>query len=107
MPTPAPEPALLDQLKAFYRDLLHMPLDDIEQLYSQDIVFGLFKRGGWVSTEIVPDARKRTLQRVIRSKVDLDSVIHFFESSMAPMNSPTLGPTSAASNHSGSMPNCD
>ncbi|MBC6428243.1 MAG: nuclear transport factor 2 family protein [Cellvibrionales bacterium] len=39
MPIPPPEPALLGQLKAFYRDLLHMPLDDIEQLYSQDIVF--------------------------------------------------------------------
>lgn len=43
---------------------------------SKTIVFGLFKRNGWVYTEIVPDARKRTLQRVIRGKVALDSVIH-------------------------------
>lgn len=40
------------------------------------IVFGVFKRNGWVSTEIVPDAKKVTLQRVIRGKVSLDSVIH-------------------------------
>ena len=40
------------------------------------IVFGLFKRNGWVVTEIVPDARKATLQQVIRSKVALDSIIH-------------------------------
>ena len=43
---------------------------------SKTIVFGLFKRNGWVYTEIVPDARKRTLQRVIRGKVSLDSAIH-------------------------------
>ena len=40
------------------------------------IVFGLFKRNGWVVTEIVPDARKATLQQVIRGKVALDSIIH-------------------------------
>jgi len=43
---------------------------------SKTIVFGLFKRNGWVYTEIAPDAKKRTLQAVIRGKVDLDSVIH-------------------------------
>lgn len=43
---------------------------------SKTIVFGLFKRNGWVYTEILPDARKRTLQRVIRGKVSLNSVIH-------------------------------
>ena len=43
---------------------------------SKTIVFGLFKRNGWVYTEIVPDVRKRTLQAVIRGKVELDSVIH-------------------------------
>lgn len=43
---------------------------------SKTIVFGLFKRNGWVYTEIVPDARKRTLQAVIRGKVDLESIIH-------------------------------
>lgn len=40
------------------------------------IVFGIFKRQGQVYTEIVPDARKKTLQRVIRGKIDPESVIH-------------------------------
>ena len=43
---------------------------------SKTIVFGLFKRNGWVYTEIVPDVRKRTLQAIIRGKISLDSVIH-------------------------------
>ncbi len=43
---------------------------------SKTIVFGLFKRNGRVHTEIVPDARKATLQAVIRGKVGIDSVIH-------------------------------
>lgn len=40
------------------------------------IVFGIFKRRGQVYTEIVPDARKKTLQRVIRGKITPESVIH-------------------------------
>ena len=40
------------------------------------IVFGILKRGDRVWTQIVPDAKKRTLQRLIRGKVSLDSVIH-------------------------------
>jgi transposase-like protein len=40
------------------------------------IVFGILKRQGYVWTEIVPNARKRTLQRLIRGKIGLDSVIH-------------------------------
>lgn len=40
------------------------------------IVFGIFQRDGKVYTEIVPNARKKTLQRVIRGKVNLESVIH-------------------------------
>lgn len=40
------------------------------------IVFGIFKRNGKVYTEIVPDTSKKTLQRAIRGKVSLDSVIH-------------------------------
>ena len=40
------------------------------------IVFGILKRGDRVWTQIIPDAKKRTLQRVIRGKVSLDSVIH-------------------------------
>jgi len=43
---------------------------------SKTIVFGLFKRNGWVYTEIAPDAKKRTLQKAIRGKVSLNSVIH-------------------------------
>ena len=40
------------------------------------IVFGIFKRNGKVYTEMVPDARKKTLQDIIRGKVALESVIH-------------------------------
>lgn len=40
------------------------------------IVFGILKRGDEVWTQIVPNAKKRTLQRLIRGKVSLDSVIH-------------------------------
>lgn len=40
------------------------------------IVFGIVKRQGKVYTEIVPDCSKATLQKVIRGKVKLDSVIH-------------------------------
>jgi hypothetical protein len=40
------------------------------------IVFGIFKHQGKVYTEIIPDARKKTLQRVISGKVIPDSVIH-------------------------------
>jgi transposase-like protein len=43
---------------------------------SKTIVFGVFKRNGHVFTEIVPDAKKKTLLAVIRGRVDLDSVIH-------------------------------
>jgi hypothetical protein len=40
------------------------------------IVFGVFKRDGRVYAEIVPDCSKRSLQKVIRGQVGLDSVIH-------------------------------
>ena len=40
------------------------------------IVFGIFKRNGKVFTEIVPDASKSVLQKVIRGRVSIDSVIH-------------------------------
>lgn len=43
---------------------------------SKTIVFGLFKRHGKVYTEIVSDATKRTLQAIVRGKVDSRSVIH-------------------------------
>ncbi len=40
------------------------------------IVFGIYKRNGFVFTEIVPDAAKKTLQQIIRGRVSLNSVIH-------------------------------
>ena len=40
------------------------------------IVFGLFKRGDCVYTEIVPNVYKATLQAIIRGKVDPNSLIH-------------------------------
>jgi transposase-like protein len=40
------------------------------------IVFGVFQRGENVYTQIVPDCKKATLQRVIRGRVSLESVIH-------------------------------
>ena len=40
------------------------------------IVFGIFKRNGWVYTEIVPNCQKRTLQAIIRGKVGLQAVIY-------------------------------
>ena len=40
------------------------------------IVFGIFKRGDKVYTEIVPDASKASLVKVIRGHVSIDSVIH-------------------------------
>lgn len=39
-------------------------------------VFGILKRGGKVYTEIVPDCTRDTLLKIIRGKVDLESVIH-------------------------------
>ena len=43
---------------------------------NKTIVFGLFKRNGKVYTEIVPDCSAKTLQGIIRGKVDINSVIH-------------------------------
>jgi len=40
------------------------------------IVFGIFKRGDKVYTEIVPDASKASLIKVIRGHVSIDSIIH-------------------------------
>ena len=44
--------------------------------YKKTPVFGVFKRGGKVYTEIVPDCAKATLQGIIRGRVDPDSIIH-------------------------------
>ena len=38
-------------------------------------VFGIFERGGRVYTEIIPDAKKVTLQEVIRGRIGLESVV--------------------------------
>jgi transposase-like protein len=40
------------------------------------IVFGLFKRGGYVYTEIVPDCSKKTLQAIIRGKIDAAAIVN-------------------------------
>ena len=40
------------------------------------IVFGLLKRGDQVYTEIVPNCKSVTLQRIIKGKTSIDSVIH-------------------------------
>ena len=40
------------------------------------IVFGFFKWNGRVYTDIVPDTKKRSLQAIIRSRVDAGSIIH-------------------------------
>ena len=40
------------------------------------IMFGLLKRNGCVYTKIVPNARKATLQAIIRGKASAESVIH-------------------------------
>ena len=40
------------------------------------IVFGIFKREGFVYTEIVPDASKHSLLKAIRGRVNLESIIH-------------------------------
>ena len=39
-------------------------------------VFGILQRVGKVYTEIVPDCARKTLQAIIRGKVDPDSIIH-------------------------------
>jgi transposase-like protein len=40
------------------------------------IVFGIFNRNGKVYTEIIPDARRKTLQDIIRGRVELETIIH-------------------------------
>ena len=40
------------------------------------IVFGLFKRDGQVYTEIVPDCSKKTLQAIIRGKIDAAAMVN-------------------------------
>ena len=40
------------------------------------IVFGIFNRNGKVYTEIIPNARRKTLQDIIRGRVDMETIIH-------------------------------
>jgi len=40
------------------------------------IVFGLFKRSGQMYTEIVPDCSKKTLQAIIRGKIDVAAIVN-------------------------------
>jgi len=44
--------------------------------YGKTPVFGILQRGGKVYTEIVPDCARKTLQAIIRGKVDPESIIH-------------------------------
>lgn len=39
-------------------------------------VFGIFERNGRVYTEIIPNCRKKTLQKVILGKVDIHSIMY-------------------------------
>jgi transposase-like protein len=40
------------------------------------IVFGIFKRNGYVYRQVVPGCRRRTLLAVIRGRVSPDAVVH-------------------------------
>ena len=42
---------------------------------SKQPVFGIFERNGRVLTQIVPDVKRKTLQDIIRGKIDLESVV--------------------------------
>jgi transposase len=44
--------------------------------FGKTIVFGIYKRNGFVYTEIIPDVSRRTIQAIIRGKVQQKSVIH-------------------------------
>lgn len=44
--------------------------------YNKTPVFGLLQRDGKVYTEIVPDCARRSLQAIIRGKVEPESIIH-------------------------------
>ena len=44
--------------------------------YGKTIVFGLLKREWEVYTEIVPDAKKTTLQAIIKRRIDIQSIIY-------------------------------
>lgn len=39
-------------------------------------VFGVYERDGRVFTEIIPDCKKKTLQRIITGKISIESIVH-------------------------------
>ncbi len=39
-------------------------------------VFGIYKRNGEIYTEIIPECKKKTLQAIIRGKVDINTIIY-------------------------------
>jgi transposase-like protein len=43
---------------------------------AKTIVFGIYKRNGWVYTEIVPNCSRKTLYAIIKGKVATSSTIH-------------------------------
>ena len=44
--------------------------------FGKTTVFGIFEREGKVCTEIVPNCKAKTLQAIIRGKVDAASIIN-------------------------------
>ena len=40
-------------------------------------VFGILKRGGRVYTQIIPDAKSKTLMPIIRDKIQPDSIVYY------------------------------
>jgi hypothetical protein len=45
--------------------------------FGKHIVFDIYKRNGFVFTEIVPDVQRKTLQAIICGHVSLDWIKHF------------------------------
>jgi len=44
--------------------------------FGKTIVFGILQRGEKVFTQIVPDCKAKTLQSIMRGRIDIKSVIH-------------------------------
>ena len=90
--TKIPRPAVNKYLTAIRLRILELSLLQSDPLVGQievdesyfgarrargkTIVFGLLKRGDKVYTEIVPNCKSATLQKIIKGKTDVDSVIH-------------------------------
>ena len=63
-------------MEASYFGFRRLSGKQVRGVAGNTIVFGIFKRNGKVYTKMVPNARKKTLQGIIRGKVALESVIH-------------------------------